>query len=215
MDDNYIEAEFSEIDNQEKQEIFSTSEVARRIGETDSALRIWCDKFEDILKIQKSGRNRMFTEENIQELLKIKSLIRDKGYTHDLVIKHYNKTEDEILNELSSPNDPLAIQTISTLIAGELNKGLTTALNGFMEELKQREEVVRKENQEQINELKSTIDKLTDKIDNQIKYTDERELEAKKRYDEVISLLKSKMEQRHKENEDKPKKSFLQRLLGK
>lgn len=57
---------------------WSTPEVAAKLKERATTLRYWLKVFGDV---EKGGRNRRFTREDIERLEKIKHLIRVEKYT--------------------------------------------------------------------------------------------------------------------------------------
>lgn len=99
----------------------STYDVARRLQIGDSCIRFWCDEFDDFLKIRRSGRNRQFTENDIEKLKFIKYLLKDKKLTIRLAreylstddgrnMKPLEKTTEKILYSfLTDMNDKLKI----------------------------------------------------------------------------------------------------------
>ena len=50
------------------------------LGETESTIRHWCVELEDELNIERSGRNRMFKETDIDKLRHIQELLRVQGF---------------------------------------------------------------------------------------------------------------------------------------
>ena len=215
-DEKIIDVSFTETDIKEERPFYyTTSQVAIMLGETDSAVRVWCNQFKDILKIETSGRNRTFRQEDIDQLKIIKSLIRDKGFSHKQVIEHLSKKEDEILNEVAvADKDPLAVQSIAVALAKEINSNMTNVMKDMYVHFEEREDRIKKENQEQIQSLKDTINDLSEKLDNQFKALDDKELEAKNRDLEISDLLHKSLEERKQENNSE-KKGFFERWFSK
>jgi DNA-binding transcriptional MerR regulator len=80
-----------------KQKLFySIGEVAQMMGEQTSAVRYWEKEF-DIIKPQKNKKgNRMFTNEDVENLKIIHYLLKEKGMTIAGVKKKMSENPDDV-----------------------------------------------------------------------------------------------------------------------
>ena len=80
-----------------KQKLFySIGEVAQMLGEQTSAVRYWEKEF-DIIKPQKNKKgNRMFTNEDVENLKIIHYLLKEKGMTIAGVKKKMSENPDDV-----------------------------------------------------------------------------------------------------------------------
>ncbi|KJV69271.1 MerR family transcriptional regulator [Candidatus Neoehrlichia procyonis] len=63
-----------------KKKLYTIGEVARMIGVEQSVLRFWEEKFCQINPIKRRGR-RLYDQNNIELIKKVKYLLYDSGYT--------------------------------------------------------------------------------------------------------------------------------------
>lgn len=76
---------------------YSISEVSKITGLEQYVLRYWETEFEDLKPSKNRAGNRIYTNKDIQTILKIKKLLKDEKYTIEgakKIIKHF-KEEDE------------------------------------------------------------------------------------------------------------------------
>lgn len=186
-DNNYIDADFSNIDDNENKIIngepkyFSISEVAKEIKEPASTIRFWCIKFKDILYIKRSGTHRKFTQHNINQLLTIKKLLREKHYSVEQVIEFSNKPNiDEISTDIEQ-NDPVTLQIFSTIIANEVERQLSAYKDTTISTLKNEfiDVIIPKLQSVMVSTVNDTLSEKLNMIDNTIEKQNELQIQNK------------------------------------
>lgn len=69
-------------DNEIKKVFFKMGEVSKIIGVPASMLRFWEKEFNCLKQVQKNRKgDRLYTEQNIEDLKTIHFLVKEKGYT--------------------------------------------------------------------------------------------------------------------------------------
>jgi DNA-binding transcriptional MerR regulator len=69
-------------DNEIKKVFFKMGEVSKTIGVPASMLRFWEKEFNCLQNVQKNRKgDRLYTEQNIEDLKTIHYLVKEKGYT--------------------------------------------------------------------------------------------------------------------------------------
>lgn len=76
---------------------YSISEVSRISGLEQYVLRYWESEFEDLKPLKNRAGNRTYTNKDIQLILKIKELLRDKRYTIEGAKNVLNNLEKDAL----------------------------------------------------------------------------------------------------------------------
>ena len=241
---NYIDTNFMEISNKKtndkiingKPEYYSMGEVASLINESDSTIRFWCIKFKDILHIKRSGTHRKFTKQNIEQLKTIRYLLREKHYSINQVIEFASKpTTDKLTKDIKKDN-PIILQMFSSIITNEIEKQLSLYKDNSLIELKnmftdniipelqnkiienitsnlEKQNELNIQNREELKKyIKDTFANHTDEVKTIL---DNKELEATKKDNEIINLLKENMKKRQEEYEKEKDKSFFSRIFRK
>lgn len=94
---------------------YSISEVSKLTGLEQYILRYWESEFEQLKPSKNRAGNRIYTNKDIQLILKIKELLRDKKYT---IEGAKQIIENSIIRE-DTPQIPQAAKTIHTAIKSE------------------------------------------------------------------------------------------------
>lgn len=210
---------------------YSATQVSVLINEDVSTVRYWSKRFDKLLNIEVSNKNRrQYKKIDIEKLKFIKKLAKEDGLTLSQIEEYANTKGfniDNIEKSVLDSSNPLAIQTFITAVTMEIDK----KLNSFSEELLNKINEQQKVNfviQQEVNEklqevIAVTVDqiideKLTQSLQEFKSTLDTKEQEATKRDTEMIEYLKQHMEERKKENElqlQQQKKGFFSRLFGK
>lgn len=79
---------------------YSIGEVARMFGVSNSLIRFWENEF-DILQPRKNRKgDRLFTQEDIDNLKVIFHLVKERGYTLDGAKKKLRDNKDETVGDV-------------------------------------------------------------------------------------------------------------------
>lgn len=239
-EDNIIDVNYTNTEDEEyvdkNKEIrgeplfYTTTQVSEMVGVEPSTIRFWSKRFEDLLDIEISNRNKQYKKSDIEKLKFIKKLAKEDGMTLQQIEDYCNSKGfdiDNIKQSVMDSSNPLAIQTFISAMTIEIDK----KLNSFADDLLNRINDQNKINfvmQQEINDkLQETIaitvdeivsEKLNQSLQEFKSHIDTKEQEATKRDNEIIEFLKKSMEERKKENElqlQQQKKGFFSRLLGK
>lgn len=111
MDEKIIDVDWLELDDRQ---YFTIEEATKLLEVETSQIIFWCNKFEDLLKINSIGMFKIFNREDIRNLRVIKELNIDKGlnikeiqeylshHSTTIVIKKENEPENSIFNFFSN-----------------------------------------------------------------------------------------------------------------
>lgn len=99
---------------------YSISEVSKITGLEQYILRYWETEFEDLRPSKNRAGNRIYTNKDIQKILKIKKLLRDEKYTIEGAKKVIREIDwDDNTQNNSAPvkqeEDKVVVPVVSTL----------------------------------------------------------------------------------------------------
>ena len=94
---------------------YSISEVSKLTGLEQYILRYWESEFEQLKPSKNRAGNRIYTNKDIQLILKIKELLRDKKYT----IEGAKQIIEDSLNKEDLPQTTQSVKTIHTALKSE------------------------------------------------------------------------------------------------
>lgn len=77
---------------------YSISEVANMLNVNKSLLRFWESEFPSLRPKKASKGNRLYTKQDIEYIKKIKTLVKDKGFTIDGARKQLKEKQDIVIN---------------------------------------------------------------------------------------------------------------------
>ena len=87
---------------------YSISEVSKLTSVEQYILRYWETEFEQLRPQKNRAGNRIYTNKDINVILRIKSLLRDKKYTIEGAKKILNENADsDLLNEINNQEKEL------------------------------------------------------------------------------------------------------------
>jgi len=93
---------------------YSISEVSKLTGLEQYILRYWESEFEQLKPSKNRAGNRIYTNKDIQLILKIKELLRDKKYTIEgakqIIEDALNNEDSKISKNLNNPVNPEKIE---------------------------------------------------------------------------------------------------------
>lgn len=222
--ENIIDAEFTEDKSIKyingKPIYYSTGQVAGILRENDSTIRYWCIQFNDILNIKTSGRNRQFTETDIEKLRYIQKLLRKDNFTIKQVQEIATEQQPDLIENNKVEKDNFMIQAIAKALTIELDNKfqliqdqLNTSLELKLNEAKQKQS-------EEINQLKLDLSNKMEEnqklmetiIKEENSKAEKRDIELVNSLKQVQEITKRQYELHQKENENK---GFFKRLFGK
>ncbi|HDK7176576.1 TPA: MerR family transcriptional regulator [Clostridium botulinum] len=240
--DNIIDAEFTNVEENINNEdtktrlirgeplFFTTMQVSTMVGVEPSTIRFWSKRFENLLDVEISNKNKQYKKSDVEKLKFIKKLTREDGLTLAQV-QDYCSTKGFDINEIEQSvvdsSNPLAIQTIMSALTVEIDKKLNSFSENLLNEIDKRQKngiLIQQEMNDKLHEtIALTVDEIvSEKLDKSVSefksYVDEKERQATSRDIEMIDMLKNNMEERKKQQEEieaEKKKSFWGRLLGK
>lgn len=211
-------------EEEEPQMYLSLPEVANYLNESESALRYWCDCFKDFLHIKTEGRKRKLNKENIKILQDIQNKRRNDNYTvnqtYHYLGKKYGNEKVKVLDKKPVDNNEIFTQAIANLLSTEINKSINKSLdtmtNKIIQNITSSLEKQTELNIQNKDELKKYIkDTFANHTDEVKTILDNKELEATKKDNEIINLLKENMKKRQEEYEKEKDKSFFSRIFHK
>ena len=109
---------------------YSISEVSRLTDLEQYILRYWETEFEELRPSKNRAGNRIYTNRDIQTILKIKKLLREEKYTIEGARK---VLKEEVVEELEDPqlfSEPAVIEKIKK------GNGKNSSLEKDLEEIK-------------------------------------------------------------------------------
>lgn len=229
--DKFVDVDFKEDDKIKNRVIngeplfYTTTQVSEMLKEEPSCIRYWSKRFENLLDIEMSNRNKQYKKSDIEKLKFIQKLIREDGLTLQQV-ESYCQTKGfrmkDIENAVLDVNNPLAIQAFISAVTVELDKKLSNFAETIFKEMDEKykgHELKQQEINDKLHEnIVTTVDEVvSEKLDiklNKFKsYIDEKEIEAKDRDLAMINLMRTNMEKKKSENEKKKHAGFFNRLF--
>lgn len=224
---------------------YTTTQVSKLVDEPPSTIRYWTKRFDKILNVSISNKNRAYTMTNIEQLKFIKKLAKEDGLTLQQIEQYC--TEKGFNNDgLVDQSKPLAIKVVTEALLDEMNTQLTefkkditkqvtdiliesqkrliknnqTALNNIKDEICVTvDEVVSDKMDEKIKDINSSIkETIRDQQSKFIDKLDKKEEEAKKRLLEIDNNLKKSMEEQRTlfdKMQNSNKKGFFKNLFSK
>ena len=137
MSEKILDVDFQDVTEEKEKRIliYRTSQVAVKLGESESTIRTWCNTFKDFLKIETSGRNRQFTETDIENLRYIKEMIRVQGYSHTKILEMLSKDKEELIEVSQNPKDPIGLKTLSVGLMEEIKPFMVEYRDLILEEI--------------------------------------------------------------------------------
>lgn len=82
---------------------YSISEVSKITGLEQYVLRYWENEFEDLKPSKNRAGNRIYTNKDIQVILRIKKLLKEEKYTIEGAKKNLKEVEPELPVQVSEP----------------------------------------------------------------------------------------------------------------
>jgi DNA-binding transcriptional MerR regulator len=246
MDKNeYIDVEYIDyeedgnVENQNERIIrgeplfYTTTQVASLIMVEPSTVRYWTKRFENLLNIEISNRNKQYKKSDIEKLKFIKKLAYEDNLTLQQ-IEDYCSTKGFDINNIEKgiidASNPLAIQTFISAVTVEMEKKLNEFAISLLEKVEDTHKSYLNKQQDLNDKLHedivTTVDevvsekldsKFDEKLDKLQSYIDQRELQAKERDQEIIDTLKQSMEERKRINEQleqEKSKSWWDKIRG-
>ncbi len=122
------------MESEIKKLYYSISEVSKIIGLKQYVLRYWQTEFPTLSPKKNRAGNRIYRQKDIDEVLKIKSLLYDQGYTikgarqQILVDQQSGETEDQ--ESVLNSKDELRYKNLLTSIKEELQSILDILKTG-------------------------------------------------------------------------------------
>lgn len=120
MDNKVIDVNFTELDDRD---YFTIEEVAQKIDVDMGKIIFWCNKFEDLLKINSIGQFKIFSREDVRNLKTIKELNIDQKMSVSEVRQYLNQHTTAIVVKKEKELD-LSIFNFFTNIIETQNKKL-------------------------------------------------------------------------------------------
>lgn len=247
-EDEYIDVDFQDnmVYNKRingKPIFYTIRQVGEILEEPSSRIRYWSDSFDDFLQIQRSGLNRKYTEQNIEQLRYIRKLLKEDKLTIRQVQEYCSEQDPETFIQNMQRKDPIAIDVLASALLSKINEDITnmqeniisSITNNVIDKLSQSLELHNQSLQQAKLDLQEYIaTTVTDTIDKQLN-TNKEEIQSTiqqsqqtlsdtinnqfKEHDvELTNSLKHILEERKEklEQEQQSKnKGFFSRLLKK
>lgn len=148
---------------QMKKLYYSISEVSKITELEQYVLRYWETEFEQLKPAKNLSGNRIYTNKDIQLILKIKKLLRDEKYTVEGAKKMLKSlaADEAIESERQENNSGISsnLKSVKSPAQGELSL-FDTSLDRPVPETDEEKEQLKKD----LNELKSFLNNLLDDI---------------------------------------------------
>lgn len=213
-----VEYEDNEREINGKPTYYSTSQVSEMIGESDSTIRFWCSKFKSLIQIKTSGRNRKFSESNIEKLKYIKKLLREDKFSIKQIIELSQEKNISLVKE-DITDEPFMLQALASALSIEMNNKIEQFKEDVISELSYDiEQNMQKQFQEQkeyIKVLESKIDNFTNVIEkNNTTIIDSIEQNATARDIDMINKLRDGMNRGEDNKVVEKKKGLFRKIFG-
>lgn len=108
------------IDLPENKRYYAIGELAKAFDVNASLIRFWDSEF-DILKPKKNGKgNRMFSQEDVQNLKLIYHLVKERGFTLEGAKTHLKEGQKKVLDKFEIISKLETIKAQLLLMKNEL-----------------------------------------------------------------------------------------------
>jgi len=206
---------------------YTTTQVAEMVGVEPSTIRFWTKRFEDLLDVEISNKNKQYKKTDIEKLVYIKKLAREDGMTLQQV-EDYCSSKGFDINEIKQSvidsTNPLAIQAFISAVSIEIDKKFDSFTKDLLNKIGDQQKIslsIQQDSNDKLQEqiaytvdsiisekLQSLSSNVENSIENQLQIQmDEQERRFIERDIKNIELIKQHMDERKKENEiEKQKK---------
>jgi DNA-binding transcriptional MerR regulator len=176
--EDFIDVDFEDISKHINGEplFYTASQVAGLIGESLSTVRYWTKRFEDLLDIDISNKNKQYKKSDIAKLKFIKKLAKTDGLTLQQVEDYCTSKGFDIENiekAIIDGSNPLAIQTLITGLTIELEEKMDNKFDILYEKIYQTLDnflqLQKDMNLENKAEIESSVDMIMSNKSEQIK----------------------------------------------
>jgi DNA-binding transcriptional MerR regulator len=152
------------------QESYTTSEAAKQLGVAPSTLRYWESELSNLIKIPRNDNGyRQYTNQNIEELRKIKKYLYDHKYSIKQVreILNLEESKQDIAAALVGEKDESVSALVSALIdkmddletgINELKEGQTNLKAEYLQSVKLLEITSERRDRKLIREIRKKLD---------------------------------------------------------
>lgn len=193
---------------------YTTGHVAKEIDEPDSTVRYWCDEFDEVLNIEKtgaSGKRRQFTKLDIKRLEYIKYLLKDENLTIRQAKEFLSSPEGDKMLPITKAKEQIMIEalanSVSSMVEKIVERKLSEIENSLVETAMIQAEKLNSLKEDIINEVKREASESEERTRSRISKSEEKIL---KRLDEeseaIIARDRAVMEEMRKKLEDKSKR---------
>jgi hypothetical protein len=207
---NIIDVDFIDTGTSESN-YYTIDDISKLLDEEIKIINYWCVKLDDILNINTIGRDKIFSETDLNNLKQVKHLIREKKMDTDQVKKYLNRPETKVIKRDNNQIPMNMINTIANVIAMQVS-------NSIAESNKEICITVSKQN-EYIEQLEKKIDFLSKQNEDILDKIDAQEQNFIDRDTVLIDKLRASMEDHRLKLEYQrqlqQKKSFWSKLIGK
>jgi len=228
-DKNVIDADFIEINTEEKLEnmninkeplYYTRVQVAKILDEKESTISYWGKEFQPLLNIKIINMTKKYTKTNIENLMFIQKLLRQDHLTIEQVKSYCSEKGFNSEEGLVDGSNPLAVQTFISAMTVEFDKKVTEMQNGIIKQqqemIENLQQIIIANNEELKKEISLTVDEaLTEKM-NEFKEEYTKEMQENNRLSQMSYDLLAKQEQRKMESEEQLQpKSLFSKLFHK
>lgn len=181
MDKKVLDVNYIELNNSTHNNYYSIDDISEMLNIEEFKIIFWCNKFNDILKIQSIGQYQIFDDNDLRNLKIIKELNIDKGLDIK-AIKDYLKEHNNVIITRQQNLSEVSIVSVLAKIINSQNRKINTITNSHNKILKTNQRII--ENQEKFIQMLSnyhqelSLDKLNQKEmlvaikENQLKETE-------------------------------------------
>jgi|SRR3712207_688209 len=142
---NIIDIDYTEVNSSTKEEYLTIDEVSKLLKVEEFKIIYWCNKFNDILKIQSIGMYSIFSHTDIDNLKTIKYLDLDKKMNtrqiRDYIVN--NKSNDIIIKKDNSELTNVSLVQIMTKIINLQNQQICDIKKSNDEILKTNKQLIK------------------------------------------------------------------------
>jgi DNA-binding transcriptional MerR regulator len=196
---DYIDVEFTHHEGSTKNEVdsqriisgeplfYTTTQCAEMVGVESSTIRYWGKRFENLLDVEVSNRNRQYKKSDIAKLKFIKKLAYEDGLTLQQ-IEDYTTSKGFDINDIEKgivdANNPLAVQTFVSAVLSEMDKKLNAFSESLLEKVNNSHKEYHLTQQELNRKLKEDVlidinEIVTEKLSNTLTHIETQQKDLK------------------------------------
>jgi len=226
----YIDTDFNDVDDNSISGdplFYTTSQVSEILGVDASTVRYYSKRFENLLDVEVSNKNKCYKRSDIAKLKFIRKLAKEDGLTLNQIDNYCSSKGfdiDKIESSALDRNNPLAIQAFTSAVMAEMDNKFVNFSQVMIDKMSEVYNDFLERQQEMNSKLQenivTTVDEVVcDRLDKELTTLKnqliDQETRAKERDTILIDSMHNRLNDTKKKSEAEEKKGFFKKLFFK